>query len=137
MFASILSHANPCWISLRKVRKAAVSGTTLHEYVAFKLARGLLALLIQTWSPKLCLKVRFQGVPVVVVGDLAMHHVTITELIVAPNLHFGSPVWLLGNIPIPITVVFKVPLLKGHLPVRAVLLCPHLSSLHLMDSVHL
>ena len=43
MFASILGHANPCWMYLRKVRKAAVSRTTLHQYVAVRLACGLLA----------------------------------------------------------------------------------------------
>ena len=31
MFANSLGHANACWISLRKVQKAAVSGTTLHQ----------------------------------------------------------------------------------------------------------
>ena len=31
MFASNLGNANPCWISVRKVRKAAVPGTTLHH----------------------------------------------------------------------------------------------------------
>ena len=31
MFASSLGLANPCWISLRNVRKAPLSGTTLHQ----------------------------------------------------------------------------------------------------------
>ena len=84
-----------------------------------------------------CLKDWFRGIPVVVGVDPAVHHVTITELIVAPNLHFGGPAWLLGNIRIPITVSFSVPFLKGQLPVRAVLRRPHLSSLHVMDIVHL
>ena len=69
--------------------------------------------------------------------QVVVHHVTITELIIAPNLHFAGRVWLLGNIRIPITVIFRVPFPKGQLPVRAVLLCPYISSLHLMDSVHL
>ena len=84
-----------------------------------------------------CLKVWFRGAPVAVGSDPAKYHVTITKLIVAPNLRLGSALWLLGNVPIPITVIFTVPLLKDQLPFRAVLLCPHLGGLHLMDSVHL
>ena len=45
--------------------------------------------------------------------------------------------WLLGNICIPITVIFRVLFLNDELPFRAVLVSPHLSTLHLMDSVHL
>ena len=66
-----------------------------------------------------------------------MHHVTMGQLIVAPDLHLGGPLWLWGSIPIPIAIIVGPPLLKGQLPVRAVLVCPHLSGLHLMDGVHL
>ena len=43
--------------------------------------------------------------------------------------------WVLGNIRIPITVIIRQPFLKGQVPVRAVLHCPHLNGFHLMDSV--
>ena len=41
---------------------------------------------------------------------------------------------LLGTIRIPITVIIKQPFLRGHVSVRAVLYCPHVSCFHLMDS---
>ena len=42
---------------------------------------------------------------------------------------------VLGNIPNPITVIIGAPFLEDQLPVRAVLLCPHTSGFHLMDTV--
>ena len=42
-----------------------------------------------------------------------------------------------GSIPIPIAITVGPPSLKGQVPLGAVLVCPHLSGLHLMDGVHL
>ena len=44
---------------------------------------------------------------------------------------------LLQNIPIPIPVIIREPFLKGYVPVRAVLRCPHPCGFHLLDSVDL
>ena len=66
-----------------------------------------------------------------------MRHVTIGQLIVAPDLHLGGVLWLWGSIPIPIAIIMGPPLLKGQVPLRPVLVCSHLSGLHLMNGVHL
>ena len=42
---------------------------------------------------------------------------------------------LLGNIPIPITVIIREPFPEDQVPVRAVLRCPHPNGFHLMHSV--
>ena len=45
--------------------------------------------------------------------------------------------WRWGSIPIPIAITVGPPLLKGQVPLGAVLVFPHLSGLHLMDGGHL